>query len=162
MPWVRRYGAGIRSVVRPSSTKSPATCAEVTRERAARRAGTAARNLKDAGLPKIIAGKLKRNAQESAGRADEVHEKRVDDARARLDAAYVVGRPEIVAEQVSADGTRKWLLRFPSRGAGKLEWQPLTRGLLYRLPQDGQFTLPLAGRPVHRAQGAGVDAGLLQ
>ncbi|BCI83333.1 ABC transporter ATP-binding protein [Mycolicibacterium sp. TY66] len=57
------------------------------RERAARRAGTAARNLKDAGLPKIIAGKLKRNAQESAGRADEVHSQRVDDARARLDAA---------------------------------------------------------------------------
>lgn len=57
------------------------------RERAARRAGTAARNVKDAGLPKIIAGQLKRNAQESAGRADEVHARRVDDARARLDAA---------------------------------------------------------------------------
>ncbi|WP_073697653.1 ribosomal protection-like ABC-F family protein [Mycobacterium sp. ST-F2] len=57
------------------------------RERAARRAGTAARNVKDAGLPKIVAGQLKRNAQESAGRADEVHARRVDDARARLDAA---------------------------------------------------------------------------
>ncbi len=57
------------------------------RERAARRAGTAARNIKDAGLPKIIAGQLKRNAQESAGRADEVHARRVDDAQARLDAA---------------------------------------------------------------------------
>jgi ATPase subunit of ABC transporter with duplicated ATPase domains len=57
------------------------------RERAARRAGTAARNVKDAGLPKIIAGKLKRDAQESAARADEVHARRVGDARARLDAA---------------------------------------------------------------------------
>ncbi len=57
------------------------------RERAARRAGTAARNIKDAGLPKIIAGQLKRNAQESAGRADGVHARRVDDARARLGAA---------------------------------------------------------------------------
>lgn len=57
------------------------------RERAARRAGTAARNIKDAGLPKIIAGQLKRNAQESAARADGVHARRVDDARARLDAA---------------------------------------------------------------------------
>lgn len=57
------------------------------RERAARRAGTAARNVKDAGLPKIVAGKLKRDAQESAARADEVHARRVDDARARLDAA---------------------------------------------------------------------------
>ena len=51
------------------------------RERAARRSRTAARNVKDAGLPKIIAGELKRNAQESAGRIDEVHAKRVDDAR---------------------------------------------------------------------------------
>ena len=57
------------------------------RERAARRSSTAARNVKNAGLPKIIAGKLKRDAQESAARADDVHGKRVDDASARLDAA---------------------------------------------------------------------------
>ena len=57
------------------------------RERAARRSGTAARNVKDAGLPKIVAGKLKRDAQESAARADDVHAKRVDGARARLDDA---------------------------------------------------------------------------
>ncbi|MDR3659598.1 MAG: ATP-binding cassette domain-containing protein, partial [Mycobacterium sp.] len=60
---------------------------DVTLDRAARRAGTAARNVKDAGLPKIVAGKLKRDAQESAARADEVHARRVGDARARLDAA---------------------------------------------------------------------------
>ncbi|MGW4097001.1 ABC-F family ATP-binding cassette domain-containing protein [Mycobacterium sp. NPDC004974] len=57
------------------------------RERAARRSSTAARNLKDAGLPKIVAGKLKRDAQESAARADDVHARRVDDARSRLDEA---------------------------------------------------------------------------
>lgn len=57
------------------------------RERTARRASNAARNVKDAGLPKIIAGKLKRDAQESAGRADDVHSRRVDDARSRLDDA---------------------------------------------------------------------------
>jgi ATPase subunit of ABC transporter with duplicated ATPase domains len=57
------------------------------RERAARRSGTAARNVKDAGLPKIVAGKLKRDAQESAARSDDVHAKRIDDARARLDDA---------------------------------------------------------------------------
>ncbi|MFI7575862.1 ABC-F family ATP-binding cassette domain-containing protein [Micromonospora sp. NPDC049497] len=57
------------------------------RERADRRAGNAARNIKNAGLPKIVAGKLKRNAQESAGRADQTHAARVDDARARLDEA---------------------------------------------------------------------------
>ncbi|BBY46222.1 ABC-F family ATP-binding cassette domain-containing protein [Mycolicibacterium celeriflavum] len=57
------------------------------RERAARRAGTAARNLKDAGLPKIVAGARKRRAQESAGRIDGVNAARVSDARARLDEA---------------------------------------------------------------------------
>ena len=57
------------------------------RERADRRAGNAARNIKNAGLPKIVAGKLKRDAQESAARSDEVHAKRVDEARSRLDDA---------------------------------------------------------------------------
>ena len=57
------------------------------RERAARRAGNAARNIKSAGLPKIVAGTLQRRAQESAGRADETHAARVSDAKARLDDA---------------------------------------------------------------------------
>jgi ATPase subunit of ABC transporter with duplicated ATPase domains len=57
------------------------------RERAARRSSTAARNVKDAGLPKIIAGAMKRSAQESAGRSDDVHAKRVNQARAQLDDA---------------------------------------------------------------------------
>jgi ATPase subunit of ABC transporter with duplicated ATPase domains len=57
------------------------------RERAARRSSTAARNVKDAGLPKIIAGAMKRSAQESAGRSDDVHEKRVNQARTQLDEA---------------------------------------------------------------------------
>jgi ATPase subunit of ABC transporter with duplicated ATPase domains len=55
-----------------------------TRERAARRSSNAARNVKDAGLPKIIAGAMKRSAQESAGRSDDVHAKRVNQARAQL------------------------------------------------------------------------------
>jgi ATPase subunit of ABC transporter with duplicated ATPase domains len=57
------------------------------RERAARRSSTAARNVKDAGLPKIIAGAMKRSAQESAGRSDDVHAKRVKVASAHLDNA---------------------------------------------------------------------------
>ena len=57
------------------------------RERAARRSITAARNVKDAGLPKIVAGKLKRDAQESAAKSADVHAKRVDEARTRLDKA---------------------------------------------------------------------------
>ncbi len=36
--------------------------------------------------------------------------------RARLDAAYSLARLQIVSEQVSVDGTRKWLLRLPRRG----------------------------------------------
>jgi 23S rRNA (adenine2503-C2)-methyltransferase len=38
------------------------------------------------------------------------------DIRGRLAAAYSLDRPEIVSEQVSVDGTRKWLLRLPRRG----------------------------------------------
>ncbi|MGE2836383.1 ABC-F family ATP-binding cassette domain-containing protein [Mycobacterium sp. SMC-4] len=54
------------------------------RERADRRAGTAARGLADAGLPKIVAGARKRRAQETSGRVDDVHARRVEEARARL------------------------------------------------------------------------------
>ena len=38
------------------------------------------------------------------------------DLRHRLAVAYTLERPEIVSEQVSVDGTRKWLLRLPKRG----------------------------------------------
>src|SRR3954454_24501712 len=34
--------------------------------------------------------------------------------RSQLEAHFTVARPEVVAEQVSNDGTRKWLLRLPS------------------------------------------------
>ena len=39
--------------------------------------------------------------------------------RATLDAHYTLARPDVVAEQVSADGTRKWLLRLPGEVAGE-------------------------------------------
>ncbi len=38
------------------------------------------------------------------------------DLRARLEARYTLDRLEIVTEQISIDGTRKWLLRLPKRG----------------------------------------------
>ncbi|MFD8940073.1 ribosomal protection-like ABC-F family protein [Streptomyces sp. NPDC059578] len=57
------------------------------RERAERRASNAARGLKDAGLPRIFAGTMKRGAQESAGRAGQTHAARVSGAKARLDEA---------------------------------------------------------------------------
>jgi ATPase subunit of ABC transporter with duplicated ATPase domains len=64
------------------------------RERAERRASNAARNLGNAGLPKIIAGGLKRRAQESAGRSNETHAARLGDARSRLDEASRALRDE--------------------------------------------------------------------
>src|ERR671937_1244717 len=33
--------------------------------------------------------------------------------RAELEQHFTLARPEVVAEQVSVDGTRKWLLRLP-------------------------------------------------
>jgi len=38
------------------------------------------------------------------------------DLRGRLAARFSLDRPEIVSEQISVDGTRKWLLRLPKRG----------------------------------------------
>jgi 23S rRNA (adenine2503-C2)-methyltransferase len=38
------------------------------------------------------------------------------DLRRALDAAFTLSRPEIVTEQVSNDGTRKWLLRLAATG----------------------------------------------
>ncbi|HEY7662541.1 MAG TPA: 23S rRNA (adenine(2503)-C(2))-methyltransferase RlmN [Xanthobacteraceae bacterium] len=37
--------------------------------------------------------------------------------RAALDAHFTLARPEVVAEQVSIDGTRKWLIRLPGEHA---------------------------------------------
>ena len=49
------------------------------------------------------------------------------DLRAALADAYAIARPEIVSEQISADGTRKWLLRFPAPApAGRSRWRPST------------------------------------
>ena len=39
--------------------------------------------------------------------------------RAKLDQNFTLARPEIVAEQVSVDGTRKWLLRLPGEVEGE-------------------------------------------
>ncbi|MFD9024275.1 ABC-F family ATP-binding cassette domain-containing protein [Streptomyces parvulus] len=64
------------------------------RERAERRAGNAQRNLKNAGLPRIFAGNMKRGAQEAAGKAGTMHAARVSEAKARLDEAGRAVREE--------------------------------------------------------------------
>jgi 23S rRNA (adenine2503-C2)-methyltransferase len=58
------------------------------------------------------------------------------DARAALAEHFTLARPEIVEEQISADGTRKWLLRFPPRGAGR----PVEVETVY-IPEVGRGTL---------------------
>ena len=75
------------------------------RERAARRASNAARNVSNAGLPKIVAGAMKRNAQETAGKSNDTHAARVSDAKAQLDAA---GRALRVEQKIALElpGTR--------------------------------------------------------
>ncbi len=56
--------------------------------------------------------------------------------RATLERHFTIARPEIIAEQVSRDGTRKWLMRFPPRGAGK----PVEIETVY-IPEEGRGTL---------------------
>jgi len=63
------------------------------------------------------------------------------DLRTALSAHFSISRPEIVEEQVSEDGTRKWLLRFPSRGAGK----PVEVETVY-IPEEGRGTLCLSSQ----------------
>ncbi len=56
--------------------------------------------------------------------------------RESLAESFTLKRPEIVTEQVSEDGTRKWLLRFPPRGAGR----PVEAETVY-IPEEGRGTL---------------------
>ncbi|ASL28866.1 ABC-F family ATP-binding cassette domain-containing protein [Azotobacter chroococcum] len=66
------------------------------RERAERRAGTASRSLADAGLARIVAGNRERAAQVSAGKAGEIHARRLAQTRARLlDAARSIDSTSI-------------------------------------------------------------------
>jgi 23S rRNA (adenine2503-C2)-methyltransferase len=58
------------------------------------------------------------------------------DTRAQLAESFTLARPEIVEEQISADGTRKWLLRMPPRGAGR----PVEVETVY-IPEVGRGTL---------------------
>jgi 23S rRNA (adenine2503-C2)-methyltransferase len=62
--------------------------------------------------------------------------------RASLSARYTLERPEIAAEQVSADGTRKWLLRLPGEAAGS---QPHEIECVY-IPEVDRGTLCLSSQ----------------
>ena len=58
------------------------------------------------------------------------------DLCAKLDEAFTIARPKIVSEQISVDGTRKWLFQFPPRGAGN----PVEVETVY-IPEEGRGTL---------------------
>jgi ATPase subunit of ABC transporter with duplicated ATPase domains len=58
--------------------------AQEARERADRRASVGKRRAREGGIPAIVAGGLKRKAEASAGRAGDLHERRLDVARERL------------------------------------------------------------------------------
>jgi 23S rRNA (adenine2503-C2)-methyltransferase len=57
--------------------------------------------------------------------------------RAALERHFTLDRPEVVAEQVSADGTRKWLLRLPGEHEGE---RPHEVECVY-IPDTGRATL---------------------
>lgn len=56
--------------------------------------------------------------------------------RGLLKDKFTIAGPEIVEEQISVDGTCKWLMRFPSRGAGA----PVEIETVY-IPEEGRGTL---------------------
>ena len=57
--------------------------------------------------------------------------------RAKLEEAFTLARPEVVVEQVSNDGTRKWLLRLPPDIAGD---KPHDVEMVY-IPESDRGTL---------------------
>lgn len=63
------------------------------------------------------------------------------DMREMLKQHFTIARPKIVEEQVSNDGTRKWLLRFPPRGAGR----PVEVESVY-IPEEGRGTLCISSQ----------------
>ena len=63
------------------------------------------------------------------------------DMREMLKTHFTIARPEIVEEQISNDGTRKWLLRFPPRGAGR----PVEIEAVY-IPEEGRGTLCISSQ----------------
>jgi 23S rRNA (adenine2503-C2)-methyltransferase len=63
------------------------------------------------------------------------------DLIATLAQHFTIRRPEIVEEQISNDGTRKWLFRFPARGAGR----PVEIETVY-IPEEGRGTLCISSQ----------------
>ena len=63
------------------------------------------------------------------------------DFRSMLEENFDISRPKIVEEQISNDGTRKWLMQFASLGAGK----PVEVETVY-IPEEGRGTLCISSQ----------------
>jgi 23S rRNA (adenine2503-C2)-methyltransferase len=61
--------------------------------------------------------------------------------RAELERSFTLDRPEVAAEQVSVDGTRKWLLRLP----GEADERPHEVECVY-IPETGRGTLCISSQ----------------
>ncbi len=61
--------------------------------------------------------------------------------RTTLSQHFVLTRPDMVEEQISEDGTRKWLFRFPARGAGA----PVEVETVY-IPESDRGTLCISSQ----------------
>ncbi len=64
------------------------------------------------------------------------------DLRADLDRCFTLARPDVVAEQVSVDGTRKWLLRLPTEHPAE---RPHEVECVY-IPETGRGTLCISSQ----------------
>ncbi len=64
------------------------------------------------------------------------------DLRTELDRHFTLARPEVTAEQVSVDGTRKWLLSLPGETAGE---RPHEVECVY-IPDSGRATLCISSQ----------------
>jgi 23S rRNA (adenine2503-C2)-methyltransferase len=62
--------------------------------------------------------------------------------RAALENRFTIARPEVVAEQVSVDGTRKWLLRLPGENPSE---RPHEVECVY-IPETGRGTLCISSQ----------------
>src|SRR6266403_5342348 len=63
------------------------------------------------------------------------------EVRALLERHFTLARPEVVAEQVSVDGTRKWLLRLPGEQSGDVSLERPHEVECVYIPETDRGTL---------------------
>jgi 23S rRNA (adenine2503-C2)-methyltransferase len=66
--------------------------------------------------------------------------------RALLEEHFTLKRPDVVAEQISADGTRKWLLRLPGEPAGEAPQERAPEVECVYIPDTDRGTLCLSSQ----------------